>query len=83
MRVEYRWLDGTSWFKPILLLVWDLVVIWVGTTNYLRGDALIPIICLVLLFVATYAALALFFNSTTQHQSDGVGNRAWAATLVR
>ena len=65
MRVEYRWLDGTSWFKPMFLLVWGLGAIWVGTANYLRGDTLIPIVCLVLLLLATYVALASFFNSTT------------------
>jgi hypothetical protein len=64
MRVEYRWLDGASWLQPVIFLFYVLVVISVGTVYFLRGDALIPSLCVFPLFIFAYVMLAYNLNST-------------------
>ena len=65
MRIEYRWLDGSTWFVSIFLLVWEIIIFGVGVLTYNRGEALIAVICLVMFFVGSYSTLAHFFNATT------------------
>ena len=63
-RLEYRWIDGSSWFLPALLFFWSLWVGYVGYVNFNLGAVDIPIICIFFIFGASYGGVAILLNRT-------------------
>jgi hypothetical protein len=64
LRVEYVWLEGSSWFVPVFLILWSVVVAFVGYTGYLAHDAVTSVLCLVVIALAVYCGIAVTINKT-------------------
>lgn len=64
LRVEYRWIEGSSWFVPSFLVFWSSVAVYVGYTWYQNHQTLVPMLCVLMVVAAVYYALALWVNKT-------------------